>query len=240
MGPTEQSPTEQRDSSHRVALWLGLGIAALAFLTPITLLGMNAMFTVHMAQHLLLSLAVPPLLILGVPVRFFQVLFTHRWTKRAMRWLTYPVVASALFNGNIWLWHAPLFIFLMMENAGLHLLINLLYLVTGFFFWWPMLSPLRGKNGPLSLGGKLAYLFFSDMPMMLLGAGLTFSPPLYRMPMGSQATMPIAAGDQQLGGLLMWVGGGIFLYVVVASTFFLRWMLQQERLEEAREAEEGA
>jgi putative membrane protein len=200
------------------------------------LLGMNFLFTVHMTQHLLLSLVAPPLVIIGVPPWVFRRLFTARWSKRSLKFLTHPFVASALFNGNIWLWHAPLLMYAIMAQPGLHLLSSLLYLVTGLFFWWPLLSPLEEEGGALSLGGKLAYLFFSDMPMMLLGAGLTFSPPLYSMPMGSQTSMQVPAGDQQLGGLLMWVGGGLFLYVVVGSGLFLRWMLQQERLEEAMES----
>jgi putative membrane protein len=115
---------------------------------------------------------------------------------------------------------------------------DLLYLVTSLLFWWPLFSPLEGKAGPLPLGGKLAYLFFRDMPMMLLGTRLTFSLPLYTMPMRPQvqASMAVLASDQQLGGLLMWVGGGLFLYVVVGSSLFLRWMLRQERLDQEAEA----
>jgi putative membrane protein len=219
------------------AFFAGLGIATVALLTPMDLLGMNAVFSVHMAQHLLLSLAAPPLLIFGMPTEWFHALFSRAWSTRTLRWLTHPFMASALFNGNIWLWHAPAMIYLMMAHSSLQLLANLLYVITGFLFWWPLLSPLKGKHGPLPVGGKLAYLFFSDMPMMLLGAGLTFSPPLYTMPMGPQAhtSMAVTAFDQQLGGLLMWVVGGLFLYVVVGSGLFLHWMLQQERLEQAAE-----
>ncbi len=225
-------------SSGKIAAFLsGLGLAIVALLLPMDVLGMNYVFTVHMAEHLLLCLAVPPLLIFGMPVEVWHALFSHPWGKRALHWLTYPVVAAVLFNANIWLWHAPLLIYLMMAHSSLHLLANLLYLLTGLLFWWPLLSPLEGKDGPLPLGGKLAYLFFSDMPMMLLGAGLTFLQPLYTMPMGpaGQASMTVLASDQQLGGLLMWVVGGIFLYVVVGSGLFLQWMLRQERLEEAKE-----
>jgi cytochrome c oxidase assembly factor CtaG len=228
--------TEQQAAAHMGVFWLGIGIAALALLTPMDMFGMNYLFTVHMTQHLALSLLAPPLVIFGAPRSALRRLFAWRWSKRSLRILTNPFVAAALFNGNIWLWHAPLLMYVMMAQPALHLLSNLLYLVTGLFFWWPLLSPLEEEGHALSLGGKLAYLFFSDMPMMLLGAGLTFGPALYTMPMGSQASMAIPATDQQLGGLLMWVGGGIFLYVVVGSGLFLRWMLRQERLEEAREA----
>lgn len=231
-------PGDQTTAARAVPLWIGIGLAALALLTPMDMLGMNYMFSVHMTQHLLLSLAVPPLLIMGTPAWVFRRLFTDRRSRRGMKFLTKPFVASALFNGNIWFWHAPLLMYLMMAQPAIHLLSGLLYLLTGLFFWWPLLSPLQQEGRSLSLGGKLAYLFFSDMPMMLLGAGLTFSQPLYVMPMGPHATMSISVGDQQLGGLLMWVVGGVFLYVIVGSSLFLKWMLAQERLEQAQEEEE--
>ena len=232
-------PGEQITSARAVPLWIGIGLAALALLTPMDMLGMNYMLTVHMTQHLLLSLAVPPLLIIGVPTWVFRYLFTARWSRRGIKFLTKPLVASALFNGNIWLWHAPLLMYLMMDQPAIHLLSGLLYLLTGLLFWWPLLSPLQEEARPLPLGGKLAYLFFSDMPMMLLGAGLTFSQPLYSMPMGPHATMSILPGDQQLGGLLMWIVGSLF-FIVIASIFFLRWMLEQERLDEEAPLESEA
>ncbi|HLW03603.1 MAG TPA: cytochrome c oxidase assembly protein [Ktedonobacterales bacterium] len=226
-------------SAGRVsAFFVGLGFASVAFLLPMDVLGMSYVFTVHMAQHLLLSLAAPPLFIIGLPVEFFRAVFHHPSCQRTLHWLTRPFVAAALFNGNIWLWHAPTLIFLMMAQPGLHLLANLLYLVTACCSGGPSSARWRGKDGPLPLGGKLASLFFSDMPMMLLGARLTFASPLYTMPMGpqGQASMVVLASDQQLGGLLMWVVGGIFLYVVVGSGLFLQWMLRQERLEQMSEA----
>jgi len=164
-----------------------------------------------------------------------------QWPETLIRVLTTPLVASALFNSNLWLWHAPPLLAAMMENTGLHLCVNLLYLITGLLFCWPLLRPLPGRA--LSLGGKLAYLFFSEMPMMLLGAGMTFSGPLYAFFMTNPPMqMVVPAVDQQLGGLLMWIVGSIYFYIVVASIFFLQWMFQQEKIQQAEEArldEEG-
>lgn len=89
------------------AFFAALGLAAAALLIPMDILGMNYVFTVHMAQHLLLSLAAPPLLLIGLPVGFFCALSSHPACQRALHWLTRLFVAAALFNGNIWLWHAP-------------------------------------------------------------------------------------------------------------------------------------
>jgi cytochrome c oxidase assembly factor CtaG len=219
-----------------LTLLLGCVVALVAFALPMDLLGMSFMFTVHMAQHLLLSLAAPPLLLLSIPKDTLQQwLKAHPKIERGIRVLTKPWLASVIFNVNLWLWHAPPVLAVMMDQAGVHLCADLLYLLTGLLFWWPLLIPMQGQA--LSLGGKLAYLFFSDMPMMLLGAGMTFSGPLYTFAMGNPPRpMIVIAQDQQWAGLLMWVVGGLFFYLVVASIFFLQWMLRQEKMQQIEEA----
>ena len=223
-------------NSRTIALTGGIAIALLTFALPMDIFGMYYMFTVHMIQHLLFALVVPPLALLGLsPSGLRRFLDNHKRIERGIRVLTIPVLASILFNGNLWLWHAPPIFAAMMENSVLHLCANLLYLITGLLFWWPLLRPIQEHT--LSIGGKLAYLFFSDMPMMLLGAGMTFSGPLYAFTMTNPTMdMVVTVQDQQLGGLLMWVGGSLFLYIVVASILFLRWMLQQEKIQQAEEA----
>lgn len=217
---------------------LALVVLLSALLVPMTIFGMNFLFTVHMIQHLLLSLIAPPLFLLSIPPqRIRHILDHHHVMKRVLMLLTMPVVASLLFNGNIWLWHAPSLFQVMMSNAALHTLANGLYLLTGCLFWWPLLNPDRNEQRMLPLGGLLAYLFFSDMPMMLIGAGMTFSAPLYTFSMtNSSVLMAVTAQDQQLGGLLMWVASSIFL-IIVASIIFLRWMLRQERTQRIQETE---
>ncbi len=219
---------------RRLFFTAGIVLVSLAWLVPMNVLGDSFDFTVHMSQHLLLSLLAPPLLLYGL-FRFVDgeglhlpALLVPQMGKRG---LLFPLLASLLFNANIWLWHAPPLFLAMMQQSGLHLLSDLLYLVTGLLFWWPLLVAFQDGKNALPLGGTLAYIFFSDMPMMLLGAGLTFFPSFYMMPMANGATMPISATDQQLGGLFMWVLSNLF-FVAIASGFFLRWLLRRERIEQ--------
>jgi cytochrome c oxidase assembly factor CtaG len=227
---------EQFGSRHILTLIAGLIASLIALLVPMDILGMYHMFTVHMVQHLLLSLAAPPLFILSVPPAYLRRFSDrHKGIARVASLLTTPFIASALFNGNLWIWHAPPMLQIMMSNTAVHVFANILYLATGLLFWWPLLNPMQDTRRALSLGGKLAYLFFSDMPMMLLGAGMTFSGPLYSFDMTNPTMhMVVTAADQQLGGLLMWIVGSIF-FIVLASIFFLRWMIQQEKVQQARE-----
>lgn len=233
-----QKVSKQRITARGLLFFLGCAILLLALLLPMDAFGMNFMFSVHMVQHLLLSLAVPPLFLLSVPSRrLHEFLVHHPRIERGLRLVTKAFVASVLFNATLWFWHAPPLFQAMMSSEVLHELVNLLYLLTGCLFWWPLLNPGKDEEHVLSLGGKLAYLFFSDMPMMLLGAGMTFSPPLYSFSMTNPTMfIRVTAQDQQLGGLLMWIVGSIF-FIILASIFFLRWMLQQERVQQAQEAE---
>jgi cytochrome c oxidase assembly factor CtaG len=237
----KQAVEEQFVSRHILTLTLGLIFSLIALLVPMDILGMYHMFTVHMIQHLLLSLAAPPLFILSIPPAYLrQFLGRHEHIARVVSFLTIPFVAAVLFNGNLWIWHAPPMLQIMMSNSGMHVFANVLYLVTGLLFWWPLLNPTQDAKRALSPGGKLAYLFFSDMPMMLLGAGMTFSGPLYSFDMTNPTMhMVVTAEDQQLGGLLMWIVGSIF-FIILASIFFLRWMLQQEKAQQAREMEQDS
>ena len=217
---------------------LAIVVLLVALIVPMDIFGMNFLFTIHMIQHLLLSLIAPPLLLLSIPPQHIrQFLNHHQGIHRGLLQATTPIVASLLFNGNIWLWHAPSLFQAMMSHTALHTGANLLYLATGCLFWWPLLNPEQDVQRALPLGGLLAYLFFSDMPMMLIGAGMTFSAPLYSFSMTTLSTqMSVNPQDQQLGGLLMWVASSIF-FILIASIFFLRWMLQQERVQQIQEAE---
>jgi cytochrome c oxidase assembly factor CtaG len=211
------------------AFLLGVYLIFIALFSALDTIGDTYLFVGHMIQHMLISLAAPPLLLVGLPAWLLQPLLRNRFTLHLGNALTQPIVAAGLFNVNLWIWHAPPLYHLTLINEPLHIFSHLLYIATGMLFWWPLLSPLKEGWPPLPLGGKLAYIFFSDMPMVLLGAGLTFMPPLYSFYLHAPRLWGITpAVDQQLGGLLMWIVGSIFL-VVMVSMFFLRWMLQQER-----------
>jgi cytochrome c oxidase assembly factor CtaG len=210
---------------------LGIVVLALTWLSPLEHIA-DLLFTGHMLQHLLISFVAALLLIVGTPTWLFERLLHAPAIRIGWKWLTLPAIASVLFNANLWIWHAPPIFAAMMMSDTLNALSQILFLLTGIIFWWPLVAPeLPGIPSP-NLIGKLIYLFLSDMPMVLLGAGLTFTPPLYDMyQMAPRLWGLSTATDQQLGGLLMWIPGGIFL-IVVASWLFLRWMLAQERQEQ--------
>lgn len=223
-------------SAQTFAFLAGVFVMFLALVSPLDELGDSYLFSAHMLQHLFLTIVGPPLLLLGTPEWLVNQALGNRSIFQIAKVLTYPVVAFFLFNEDFWLWHAPPLYNATLENQTIHIIEHLTFIFFGLCYWWPIFSPSK-KLPPLHIGGQILYLFLSGMPSVLLGAGLTFSPPLYAPYIAAPRVWGIsAATDQQLGGLIMWVPVSIF-YIVIMSILFIRWMLQQEAQQQARERE---
>ncbi len=227
-------PDEQVKTGQTISFLLGVLIMFLALVSPLDELGDSYLFSAHMVQHLFLTIVGPPLLLLGTPEWFVKPLLRNKVVFKIAKVLTYPAVAFVLYNADFWLWHAPPLYNATLENQNIHILEHLTFIVFGILYWWPIFSP--SKDLPrLSIGGQILYLFLSGMPSVLLGAGLTFSPPLYAPYLAAPRVWGIsAATDQQLGGLIMWVPVSIG-YIVIMSVLFIRWMQQQEAKQLAKE-----
>jgi cytochrome c oxidase assembly factor CtaG len=227
-------PAEQVRRGQTISFLLGMLVMFLALVSPLDELGDSYLFSAHMVQHLFLTIVGPPLLLLGTPEWFVKPLLRNKVVFKIAKALTYPAIAFVLYNADFWLWHAPPLYNATLENQSIHILEHLTFIICGLLYWWPIFSP--SKELPrLSFGGQILYLFLSGMPSVLLGAGLTFSPPLYAPYLAAPRIWGIsAATDQQLGGVIMWVPVSIF-YIVIMSVLFIRWMLQQEAEQAARE-----
>jgi cytochrome c oxidase assembly factor CtaG len=229
-------PNEPIRTGQTIAFLSGMLIMFLALVSPLDELGDSYLFSAHMIQHLCLMVVGPPLLLLGTPEWMVKLAFRSRIIFQVAKVMTYPVVAFVLFNVDFWLWHAPPLYNATLENQTIHILEHLTFIIFSLCYWWPIFSPSKDLP-PLPIGGQILYLFLSGMPSVVLGAGLTFSPPLYAPYIAAPRIWGIsAATDQQLGGLIMWVPVSIY-YIIIMSVLFIRWMLQQEAKQQARERE---
>ena len=223
-----------------ICFWLGILVIFLALASPIDEIGDRYLFSMHMVQHLLLTMIGPPLLLLGTPEILLKPIIRNRFVFPVARALTLPLVAFFLFNADFWLWHAPSLYNATLTNQNLHILEHMTFIILAVIYWWPMFSPMPEDLPRLSLGGQVLYLFLGGMPIVALGAGLTFAAPLYAPYIHATRVWGLSpATDQQLGGLIMWVPGNI-IYIIVASILFIRWMQQQEAKQRAEEARQDA
>jgi len=206
-----------------------LMVLALSLNGPLHNLSDAYLFGAHMAQHLVLTLVFPPLLLYGTPAWVLRPLLRPRWVFRFAGWATRPLIAGVIFSAPITLWHFPQFYEAALEHHGLHIVQHLVFLATAVIMWWPVLSPVPELPRARYLT-QLLYLFALGLPMSLAGALITLAGsvlyPFYEAAPRVWGLTPIA--DQQLGGLLMWVVGTIYLWGA-ASVVWFRWAAREER-----------
>jgi cytochrome c oxidase assembly factor CtaG len=195
-----------------------------------------------MAQHLLLLMVAPPLLLLGKPVPVLlmglprslvrRVARAHArtpWLRRLTRGLTSPLVAWPLYVGDLLVWHVPALYAATLQHASVHVLEHLCFLGTGLLFWWVIVEPLPGPPR-LHHGVRLLYAWATVLPTTALGALFTFAgTPWYPFYAAEPRLWGISVlDDQRLGGLLMWLPGDM-MYVVAAALLFFAMLAHDER-----------
>jgi cytochrome c oxidase assembly factor CtaG len=214
----------------------GLAVLLIALASPIGVYD-TALFSVHMVQHLLLTLVAPPLLALGAPITLLLRVSSPAMRRRfilpllhslPVRVLSFPVLTWVLFAGVMWASHfSPLFD-AALESEPLHVVEHALYIGAGLLFWWPVVgadpSPWR-----LPHPARVAYLFVGMPQSSFLGLAIFSAPaPLY----GHYATLgppwgTAALADQQLAGGIMWAGGDlIFLLAMILAVWV--WLRAEE------------
>jgi len=215
--------------SRRIVAFGGaLVVLAVSLNGPLHNLSDGYLFSAHMVQHLALTLVFPPLLLYGTPAWVVRPLLGPAWVLRLARRATRPLVAGTLFSVPITLWHLPQFYEAALEQHPLHIVQHLVFIATAVVMWWPILAPVP-ELPRASYPTQLIYLFALGLPMSLAGALITLSErvlyPFYAAaPRVSSLT---ALADQQMGGLLMWVVGTIYLWVA-ASVVWFRWSAREE------------
>lgn len=211
-----------RASRRKIAAFVGALLVLFGALNgPLHNLSDAYLFSAHMAQHLLLTLVFPPLLLYGTPPWVARALLRPRWVMALGRVVTRPLLAAALFTAPIVLWHVPALYEAALRNHNVHILQHLVFISTAVLMWWPILSPVPElPRLPYLL--QMLYLFLLGIPMSITGALITLSDtvlyPFYAAAPRVWDVSPI--DDQKIGGLLMWVGGGLMLWVVMTVVWF--------------------
>lgn len=237
VGPLRKKyhPGEEAKMSQMLMFLLGVMAIFLSLFSPLDKLGDDYLFSAHMVQHLILTVVGPPLMVLGTPGWLIQPLLRYPVILRIGKFLTYPAIAFVLYNIDFWLWHAPVLYDATLVNEKVHILEHLTFIVFAIIYWWPIFSPVK-ELPRLSIEGQILYMFLGGMPTVALGAGLTFAPPLYEPYIHAPRVWGLSpATDQQLGGLIMWIPGGL-ISIVTVSILFIRWMLLQDAKQRMQEA----
>jgi putative membrane protein len=235
-GPRAWTDAEPR---RRDACFAGaVLLAVLSLESPLDFVADRYLFSAHMVQHLLLLLAVAPLLALSAPAALAADLRAHlpRWLWRVG---VHPVAVFVVFVGDLWVWHAPALYELTLHSEAIHVLEHLSFVATATAFWWLAFG--AGETA-LPVLARIGFVFLAGIPNTLLGAVITFAPavlyPSYQLALEQPglgralaAQYGVTAlGDQELGGLLMWVPGG-FVYLLAIIAILVTWLAAQQAAE---------
>jgi putative membrane protein len=221
--------------SQTAAFFAGLVLLWIALDWPVGALGAGYLASMHMLQFVLIAMATPPLLLLGLPRAALPA--PRRGSTRAVaRLLAHPLVALLLFNAVVMATHLPIVTDRLMPTQAGSFLVDMLWWLGGLLYWWPLLAPAR--RAWFAPPVQIAYLFASMVFMTAPGAMITFSElPIYAT---YELAPPIpgisALQDQRLAGIGMRFGGSSILLLAI-SIVFLRWNRAEERLMEVERAE---
>ncbi len=201
----------------------GLLVMFLALNGPLHDISDFYLFSGHMVQHLVLTIGVPPLLLLGTPGWMLRPALEVPAVAAVARFITVPRVSFALFNLVLAGWHLPPLYNAAMYWHEVHIGQHLMFLVTAVLVWWPLLSPLP-ELPRLSYPGQMLYAFLLTLPMTIVSIFIVYADhvlyPAYAAAPRLWGLSPLA--DQRLGGLIMWIPGGLFFYLLMTIIFF-RW-----------------
>jgi putative membrane protein len=176
-----------------------------------------------MVQHLVLAFAVAPLMIIGITGDMLRPVLRVRAIAALARWISAPTRCFAIFNVVIAAWHLPPLYNYALAHHPVHITQHLTLLVASVLMWWPILSPLP-ELPRLSYPGQMLYLFLLSIPMAIVAVYIAYSDgilyPAYARAARVWGITPM--NDQLIGGLIMWIPGGLFFYTIISIVFY-RW-----------------
>ncbi|GII75937.1 copper resistance protein D [Sphaerisporangium rufum] len=212
------------------------------------------LFSVHMAEHMVLSMLVPIFLVLGAPVtlalralkpaarrgdRGPREWLTAVLHSRAAKVITHPAVVTILFVVSTYaLYFTPIFGAAMEEHLG-HIAMTLHFLLSGCLFFWVIVgvdpAPTRLPHVARLLLLFVTMPFHAFFGVALMNMGTVIAPDWYERLGRTWGDPPLA--DQRTGGGIAWAFGEIPTLIVLIA-LAVQWYRDDDRA--ARRADRRA
>jgi putative membrane protein len=217
-------------------------VAGAALMTAVLLPPADALadrsFTAHMAEHMVLLLVAPPLMLLGAPLLLLVAVTPQRVARRITAFaqspfghaLFSPITGFLAYVGVLWGIHFTEFYEWALTYPAVHVVEHLLFIITGFLFWSTVVQVGYAPRA-VPYPARMLYLFLA-IPQgaflgFALGATRTILYPHYLTAWGN---LPSALLDQHNGADVMWIGGGFLLFCAFMLTASA-WAVAERRSE---------
>ncbi|TVL87857.1 cytochrome c oxidase assembly protein [Streptomyces sp. SAJ15] len=225
-----------------ISYTLGVLSVALVMCTKLNDYGM-VMFSVHMVQHMVISMLSPILILLGAPVtltlralpaagrgrrgpREVLVSVLH---SRYMRVITHPAFTIPMFIASLYaLYFTPLFDTLMETKVG-HIGMMVHFLAVGLVFFWPIMGVDPGPHRPgyvmrmLELFAGMPFHAFFGIALMMASEPMVGT---YKNPPSSLGID--ALSDQNTAGGIAWAFSEIPTVAVLIALVY-QWYRSEQR-----------
>ncbi|MFI7342744.1 cytochrome c oxidase assembly protein [Streptomyces sp. NPDC050085] len=226
-----------------VSFVVGVLTIGLVMCTRLNDYGM-VMFSVHMVQHMVISMLSPILLLMGAPItlalralpvsaqrgkkgpRELLLMLLH---SRYMRIITHPAFTIPLFIASLYaLYFTPLFDFLMGSKVG-HIGMMVHFLAVGVVFFWPIMGVDPGPHRPgyvmrmLELFAGMPFHAFFGIALMMASTTMVGT---FDNPPASLGLDPMS--DQVAAGGIAWAFSEVPSVLVLLALLF-QWKKSEDR-----------
>jgi len=180
----------------------------------------DASFAAHMTQHIVLMLVAPPLVLLGAPLLLLITVPSPTVGRRiaaiakrpVFHALFAPVTAWLLFVFALWGAHFSPLYEAALEHPALHIVEHLLFVAVAFLFWIPI-AQAGYTPRPFAFPARMLYLFLALPQGAFLGLAIYSSRHVLYPHYAQIGAASAALVDQQNGGAIMWIAGGLLLFL---------------------------
>ncbi|MET0424381.1 MAG: cytochrome c oxidase assembly protein [Actinoplanes sp.] len=216
-------------------------VGGLGSIAAVTVTGIEAyddtLLSVHMVQHMVLSMVGPIFLALGAPVTLALRLLTGNPRKtllavihsRVARVLTFPLVAFGIFVANPFVLYFTSLYRQTLEHAWLHEFMHIHFLITGCLFFWPLLGldplPNRWPYPGRALLMVLSVPFHTVLGLTIMQSKTLLAGDYYP---NLHLSWSDPVSDQVTAGGILWAGGEI-VSVTMLGILVIQWIKQSER-----------
>lgn len=211
---------------QKVWFWAGLVLFWLATDWPLHDISEERLYSLHMVQHALLTVVIPPMMLLAVPTWLARLIIGEAGFKRFVYFWARPIPALIVYNFLVALSHWAWVVNNSVTYGWIHYGIHTLIVFSAFLVWMSICGPIPELQTAAPM--KMVTIFLMSVIPTIPAAFLTVAEGVlytaYDQPIRLWGLDVV--NDQQLAGIVMKVITGFYLWGIIAVIFF-RWAFSE-------------
>ena len=216
---------------HAWSFAAGWLVMLLGLMSPVDTYS-DDLFWMHMIQHVMITMIVAPLMLLGAPAtlalraaspRVRTTYLVPFLNSRLVRALTWPPAAIVIYIASVWSWHWPDAYDAAIASEAVHFVEHGVFLLGAVLLWWLVIGVDATRLRPHHVW-RCALLVVAILQNIGLGLILiNVGEPVYDTYATAAAVRewgPDALLDQRIGAGIMWVPGSMMFALAIIVTVY--------------------